>query len=648
MLLVKLDQTLARHPKNGNTENDPIDKEINAVSNTKLDGRKNTEIQRSQTPGFARAPVDSSDSNKENSDRGQSRGDDHYNSNVESADKSSNRSLGSFADSTVPQEQTKRKSFQTNRNTGGPASKPSGVSAGSTAAHDRNKQRSVPINHTPGKNGTPLASPQVISTSQATKTGHSQQISSQTPQDRSTPKTAPGKVPSDGMGSLLSSARTSRTAGRNAESKKRDSAISEVSLPEKDNVETAMIPCAPQPRTTTKETTWFVADDKAYAATLRPRKSNTRVTFFAKPLSDAEVERTKYRLAKWDPYWEMVEILAMTMTNKIDSCDLHGTGGPPPPKRALVSKFSVPEQSIRAVAGWGTRKGRKYADGEVRLILRMLPLTLPAPNPKKKARADTHIWPIGTFLQIDARAKPIAQRRQQSHDESKWNGQSYLLDLTQHIDKPALSTKVDVCTIDGQAYIMCIALCRYRSGPTLYDFFVPNVIETLPRKKGLQKALQMTKRNLHILEDDVDDSDDMRNFIFTLTCPISHSIIKAPVRSNKCSHFQCFDLRNYLESNVHVTGTRWECPVCNAQILSPYDLIYCEMTDSLLKQFKDEATSFRDRIELFSNGTWKLLGEKKLRYSTKKRGINGANGTSDSNGNAKKRRQQDHDVIELE
>jgi hypothetical protein len=66
----------------------------------------------------------------------------------------------------------------------------------------------------------------------------------------------------------------------------------------------------------------------------------------------------------------------------------------------------------------------RYKTGDRRLILRTLPLFISAKDAKK--RADTHIWPKGTLVQLgfltagcvtDETIVPINQRRQEKHDE---------------------------------------------------------------------------------------------------------------------------------------------------------------------------------------------------------------------------------------
>ncbi len=48
---------------------------------------------------------------------------------------------------------------------------------------------------------------------------------------------------------------------------------------------------------------------------------------------------------------------------------------------------------------------------------------------EKKKRADCHLWPKGTFIEVNGggsrKVAKIIQRRQQCHDPSEWKGSSY-------------------------------------------------------------------------------------------------------------------------------------------------------------------------------------------------------------------------------
>ena len=65
--------------------------------------------------------------------------------------------------------------------------------------------------------------------------------------------------------------------------------------------------------------------------------------------------------------------------------------------------------------------------GDRRLIMRALPLKRSVKE--KTYRADCHLWPKGTFIELhssgSSKVAKITQRRQQSHAPSEWKGSSY-------------------------------------------------------------------------------------------------------------------------------------------------------------------------------------------------------------------------------
>lgn len=303
------------------------------------------------------------------------------------------------------------------------------------------------------------------------------------------------------------------------------------------------------------------------------------------------------------------------------------------PMQATECTIKLDPQYAVKVRDWGrSQQGKKqYKCGETRLLVRMLPVK---PIQKKRPRADTHLWPKGTFVQLQGLPVAIDQRRQQQHDPKEWKSMCTPLDLTSKIAHPTSANKLQLYFLDDQPYVLCVAVCSYVSPDSLNSaLWNNNLVKKLSMEEAKAKALENANRQTVVLDDTDSSNDDMSSFIFPLSCPISQQLLKTPVRGESCNHWQCFDMRNFVESNSHVTGTRWECPVCT-KILSLRELQYCPLADSILGECKKEATPHRDRVQFFANGTWKLLDEAKKRYS-KKRPLGGEN----VNGN--KRARQD-------
>lgn len=53
----------------------------------------------------------------------------------------------------------------------------------------------------------------------------------------------------------------------------------------------------------------------------------------------------------------------------------------------------------------------------------------------------------------------------------------------------------------------------------------------------------------------------------SLTCPLTMTPIKVPVRGDNCHHIAVFSLDNYLQSIEKSIIRRWECPLCKKPIL---------------------------------------------------------------------------------
>lgn len=154
------------------------------------------------------------------------------------------------------------------------------------------------------------------------------------------------------------------------------------------------------------------------------------------------------RFEKWDPYWKIVDVLCRrdTVTDiseptkvstKTASCKDETGISNPPLSCAMVSVDLAKEgrNSRFATAGtlneeatnnrvwgvdWGKEKRGGYKSGDRRLLLRTLPLT--RSSKESKQRADSHLWPKGTFVQLKIgqemkeQVVKISQRQQQHHD----------------------------------------------------------------------------------------------------------------------------------------------------------------------------------------------------------------------------------------
>eukprot|EP00927_Polykrikos_kofoidii_P011533 TRINITY_DN14910_c0_g1_i1.p1 TRINITY_DN14910_c0_g1~~TRINITY_DN14910_c0_g1_i1.p1 ORF type:complete len:536 (-),score=105.44 TRINITY_DN14910_c0_g1_i1:96-1703(-) len=92
-----------------------------------------------------------------------------------------------------------------------------------------------------------------------------------------------------------------------------------------------------------------------------------------------------------------------------------------------------------------------------------------------------------------------------------------------------------------------------------------------------------------------------------LTCPITLTRIKTPVRGHRCRHLQCYDLRAYVISNLRMGAfnKRWRCPVCNLHTRPPGDLFI----DTHLLQVLTHTETDEAEIAFNRSGNWSVTGK---------------------------------------
>lgn len=170
----------------------------------------------------------------------------------------------------------------------------------------------------------------------------------------------------------------------------------------------------------------------------------------------ASIEVTE-RLKRFDPYYKIIKDLGVIDTpaskgkttkvsTRTTSClqmAQYKTANIPS-SCAMVSVDLYASSNSLGVK-WGTKDVKT---GDRRLILRMLPLKRTGKDCEK--RADTHLWPKGTFVQLAKGASQqvvsITQRRQQRHDPNEWKGISHPLDLTSIIKDARSLFSIKICT----------------------------------------------------------------------------------------------------------------------------------------------------------------------------------------------------------
>lgn len=387
------------------------------------------------------------------------------------------------------------------------------------------------------------------------------------------------------------------------------------------NEVSAVMNAAVKPRNNDIRVVYPSDNAKPYKSGSLSERPEVVVRYEAQRLNNFGAEKLATRLSHWDPYWPVCKYIKCGVTAA-------GRDSDGAMKFGASFDFTISPHDIRGMktSDWGVNVCDNFQDQQMRLICRMLPVT-----PTYKTRADIHLWPQGTYVNLNGAGLSLAQRKQQSHNHKKWQGLCHPLDLTGVIRKPTETNEMKILTVEEEPYFFCIALCKYRSPAILMNNYIhsdPAVFhassfDKLSREQAMIKAKGFTTQATLTLDGSDDDdqtpADESGKFVFTLTCPFSKTILRKPVRGKQCKHYQCFDLSNFVDSNKMVNGNRWRCLVCE-HFLSFYDLQLDGLVEELVFEFrKDLRPTDRDRIEYCADGSYALLGPRKQRYSNKKR-----------------------------
>ena len=358
-----------------------------------------------------------------------------------------------------------------------------------------------------------------------------------------------------------------------------------------------------------------------YSFSVKERNDKLKLTFQASPVTEYTALNIHDRLTKWDPYWKTLAYISLGTTSTVSDCQpQHDAGSTaaridvnPLTNISLDGKTTVSLGSLEGLKwGKGHDTDGSLKTGDMALVLRMLPL---APNAKK--RADCHLWPKGTFLQIQTFPREFFQRKQQIHDEKEWKGMSKPIDLCKYMKSFHQAFTVQMCCYDKELFYFSVSVCEYRSPEKLFEILTGDGPESLPRlsrENGFEIAVGFAQQETFVIDGDHDEEEDVGKFVFSLFCPFSKILMTTPVRSTKCKHWQCFDLKMFLKMNSRVTGSRWRCATCE-QFVALDDLQICGLTSSLLDEFKDVATGSRDRVQFCSDRSYTLLAEQRKRYN---------------------------------
>lgn len=262
---------------------------------------------------------------------------------------------------------------------------------------------------------------------------------------------------------------------------------------------------------------------------------------------------------QWEPFWQVENVIIAGVTSPVTS----RRWAKPPSWRSdsaqknepnTVVTFHLPKfkgEELRNIA-WGTAKIHQSPDvrpkeGDIAVVMRMLPV-LKRSDRNKPKRAPCHLWPKGTFMMINGTPVQLAQRRQTSHDATKWEQMSYPLDVSSHIRKPTDKTVITLCCQDETQYLFVVAVCSYKPpGRLLRDILEDesSCLVRLTLEESKNKAMQYINKNSMISIDD-DEGDNGKNgtqkavpkLVFSLVDPVTKVPMTTPVRGRQCKHWQ--------------------------------------------------------------------------------------------------------------
>jgi hypothetical protein len=290
---------------------------------------------------------------------------------------------------------------------------------------------------------------------------------------------------------------------------------------------------------TSKSEARFPADaaNSQYSGSLEGRNASKVIFRKYSPSYDV-YQAMNNRLEKWDPFWSTRRVVVSGMTSPIES--LQPPQSQPQLKTVTSIAFELSPDTIHALSP-ARGNSKNISAGDVRLILRMLPVTWDF-----KKRADCHLWPKGTFLTIDQVPVQLIQRKQQSHAPTQWYGMCELLDVSSRLlsPSPKRSYSVELCCNDEEQFLFCLSICQYQSAESIVDSLIRDNtpskwLERLSLEQSIEKAIHRINQEMIVLDsDDENEQQDVGKFVFSLTCPISKRLMQIPVRGKDCKHWQ--------------------------------------------------------------------------------------------------------------
>lgn len=82
-------------------------------------------------------------------------------------------------------------------------------------------------------------------------------------------------------------------------------------------------------------------------------------------------------------------------------------------------------------------------------------------------------------------------------------------------------------------------------------------------KKDPHNKVSFASSEFSKIVNEEDEGLEIQEIKVSMLDPFTWNIIDMPVRGNKCTHAQCFDLKTFLSFMYVQKARSWKCPVCN-------------------------------------------------------------------------------------
>ncbi|EQB57508.1 hypothetical protein CGLO_02352 [Colletotrichum gloeosporioides Cg-14] len=360
----------------------------------------------------------------------------------------------------------------------------------------------------------------------------------------------------------------------------------------------------------------FMSSAQAMPALMAPNPMPSNVAMTPAMVRQQQMMNNARRLSAGYPGTQ----LAAPNLNAPEGFDMYpspaapGNFSPIPPQYTLHNQGRVAQIPVS-----------QYFNGSLRYRLRLCAIHLKQGQetvPEAAWAVAPTYWPDHISVVVN---KKVMKIRRKQH-----NGQDQPVELTRHLCRGSNAISVSIAP---QA-------CARKAAETTY-FMAVEVVETLNHQsifnmvtlKGVIPVYSTRKLIQDRLKPPQNDGDDELAVVgsdlsIDLADPFSSTIYEIPVRGAACTHLECFDLGNWLNSrpskpmctshgnscNRPCGGAelgpepslvdRWKCPVCDGDA-RPYSLTMDSFMAEVRKKLEADGKLHTKTIFVAADGTWR-------------------------------------------